>query len=107
MRKHCEILDIVQQRRPTVIRKSKMTKTTSQFGSLGFPSVLQQQQGAATSVVDTPTIVDKLAQWLQAEKCQEMHESYERTGNVEALAIQQNAPVPMTITDTSYISNKN
>jgi len=86
-----------------------MTKTAMQFGnSLAFPS-LQQQSG----VVDTPTIVDKLAQWLQAEKCQEMHESYERTGNVEALAIQ---PIIQTsdvnnssTTTTSYIncSNKN
>jgi len=36
--------------------------------------------------VDTPTIVDKLAQWLQSERCQEMHESYERTGDVALLA---------------------
>lgn len=83
---------------------SKMTKTTQFGGSLGFPSIQQQQQGVP---VDTPTIVDKLAQWLQAEKCQEMHESYERTGNVEALAIPS-AAAPIS-DNTSYIScsNKN
>lgn len=63
----------------------------------------QQQQVA----VDTPTIVDKLAQWLQAEKCVEMHESYERTGNVEALAVPVAPPVTTGTMETSYINCSN
>jgi len=66
----------------------------TQFGNL---VMMNTQQNVA---VDTPTIVDKLAQWLQAEKCVEMHESYERTGNVEALAV---VPPPVQ----SYINCNN
>jgi len=71
-------------------------------------SGLSQQPAAAA--VDTPTMVDKLAQWLEADKCVEMHQSYESTGNVEALAVvppmtsQQQADAGPV---TSYINCSN
>jgi len=77
-----------------------MTKTQQYSHLMGLTGNAMQPSTLQTAAVDTPTIVDKLAQWLQAEKCQEMHESYERTGNVDALALQ-----PPEV-NNSYISNK-
>jgi len=73
----------------------------------GLSQQQQQLTNASAAAVDTPTMVDKLAQWLEADKCVEMHQSYESTGNVEALAV-----VPMTSQQqadnvTSYINCSN
>jgi len=85
-----------------IVEKRSHTKLI-QIRQYSCEEIMKPNMKIATTplALDTPTIVNKLDQWLESDKCVEMFESYQRTGDVTELT----RPEPEQTISTNYCNS--